>query len=227
MGIYGIAAFELHEAFHGLHQGIPFLHGHKPFFTDIGYGGIHGNIVYVGDALPEIKTLGDMVDRLNRFMNVETEEKLLDSERSIRECDKIQETCVATRCKILLGDRDKPVKKVIHIFPHTGFNVKHLESLTADNPDVDTLLASISRIYPDHELIDKAKELGLNFICGNSHAMEIFENGLPLAYAIRKFLPELEVVVFRDRVTSTPLDEFGSGIIQDYGKDIASELGKK
>ena len=219
--------FELHEAFHGLHPGIPMLHGHKPFFANVAYGGIPGNIVYVGDALPEVKTVGDMVDRLNVFMNVETEEKMLASERSIRGCESIQETSMAARCKILLGDRDKPMSKVIHMFPHTGFSIGHLESLMADHPGVDTLLATISRVYPGHQLIAKAEELKLNFICGNSHAMEIFENGMPLAYAIRQHMPQADVVIFRERVTCTPLDEFGAGIIRDYAKDIASNHLKK
>jgi hypothetical protein len=221
LGLYNIAVFELHEAFHGLHPGIPFVHGHKPFFTNISYGGIAGNIVYVGNALPEIKTVGDMINRLNQFMDTETDKQMLASERIIRKCENIQETSVTIQCKILLGDLDKPMKKVVHIFPHTGFNANHLECLMKDYPDADTLLATISRVYPDHELIAKAKEIGLNFICGNSHAMEIFENGLPLAYAIRHYLPKAEVVIFRDRVTSTPLDEFGTSAIQDYAKDMA------
>jgi len=219
--LYGIAVFELHEAFHGLHPGIPFLHGHKPFFTSIIYGGIPGNIVYVGDALPEVKTVGDMVDRLNRFMTVETDDKMLAAERTIKGCESITEASVAARCKIVLGDRDKSIRKVIHMFPHTGFSTTHLESLMADNPEADTLLATISHVYPGNALISKAKEIGLGFVCGNSHAMEIFENGLPMAYAIRQCLPQAEVVIFRERVTSTPLDEFGSGIIRDYAKDMA------
>ena len=221
LDLYGIAVFELHEAFHGLHPGIPFLHGHKPFFTSIAYGGIPGNIVHVGDALPEVKTLGDMIDRLNRFMDVETDEKMLAAERTIKGGDNITETSVAARCRIVLGDRDKPMRKVIHMFPHSGFNVGHLESLVADNPDVDTLLATISHVYPGNDLISKAEGFGIGFVCGNSHALEIFENGLPLAYAIRQCLPQAEVVIFRERVTSTPLDEFGSGVIRDYAKDMA------
>ena len=222
LDLYGIAVFELHEAFHGLHPGIPFLHGHKPFFTSVSYGGVPGNIVHVGVALPEVKTMGDMIDRLNRFMNIETDEQMLASERSIRGSENIQETSVDARCKILLGNRINPMRQVIHMFPHSGFDVSHLESLMKDHPDVDTLLATISRVYPGHSLIAKAEEFGLNFICGNSHAMEIFENGLPLAYAIRYYLPKADIVVFRERVTSTPLDEFSSGVIQDYAIDMAS-----
>lgn len=226
LGIYGIAVFELHEAFHGLHPGIPFLHGHKPFFTSVAYGGIPGNIVYIGNALSEIKTLGDMIDRLNQFMNIEKDEQMLISEQNIRQCENIQETCIAVRCKILLGDRNEPMKKVIHMFPHSGFNLVHLENLMADYPDVDTLLATISHVYPGHELIATAKKMGLNFVCGNSHAMEIYENGLPLAYAIHQRLPKVEVIIFRDRVTSTPMDEFGSIIIRDYAKNIADNYLK-
>jgi hypothetical protein len=92
-----------------------------------------------------------------------------------------------------------------------------------EHPDVDTLLATISRVYPGNEVISKAEFYGLNFICGNSHASEIYENGLPLAYAIRQQLPEAEIIVFRERITSTPLDEFGSDEIRNYAKDMASK----
>lgn len=222
LGVYGIAAFELHEAFHGLHPGIPWLHGHKPFFATVSYDNIPGNIVYLGDVLPEIKTVGDMMDRLDKLMNVEVDEEMLASERKIRGCDTIEETSVAARCKILVGSKERPMKKVIHMFPHTGFTVKHLEKLVSENPDVDTLLATISRVYPGHELIAKAEELGLNFICGNSHALEIFENGVPMANAIKMHMPEAEVVIFRERMTSVPLNMIGSKDIRDYAENIAS-----
>ncbi|MDR1194350.1 MAG: Nif3-like dinuclear metal center hexameric protein [Peptococcaceae bacterium] len=220
LGIYQLAAFELHEAFHGLHPGIAWLHGHKPFFATVCYDGIPGNIVYVGDALPEIKTVGDLMARLDRLMNVREEEEMLAAERRIRGSQAIEETSVAARCAILAGERDRPVKKVIHMFPHTGFTVRHLEELIRSNPDADTLLATISRVYPGHELISKAKELGLSFVCGNSHAMEIFENGIPLAKAIKHHLPEAEVVIFRERMTSVPLEDFGAAEIQAYGDQM-------
>lgn len=222
LGVYHIAAFELHEAFHGLHPGIPFLHGHRPFYANVAYDGIPGNIVYVGEALREIDTVGDMMHRLDKLMNVALDEELLQAEKTIRGCAQIEETSVAARCKILVGNQDNPMKKVIHMFPHTGFTSEHLQELKAENPDVDTLIATISRVYPGHALIAKAEELGLNFVCGNSHALEIFENGLPLAYAIQAQMPEAEVVIFRERVTSTPLSLFGSEEIQNYAQEIAS-----
>jgi len=49
LGLYRIAVFELHEAFHGLHPGIAYLHGHKAYHVDIKYGGIPGNILYAGE----------------------------------------------------------------------------------------------------------------------------------------------------------------------------------
>jgi hypothetical protein len=79
-------------------------------------------------------------------------------------------------------------------------------------------------VYPGNDLISKAEELGLNFICGNSHALEIMENGLPLARAIQLYLPDVEVVVFRERVTSVPLDALGSTEIQDYAHEIAKKF---
>jgi len=53
LGLYKIAAFELHEAFHGLHPGIAFLHGHASYRTEIAYGGVPGNVMNVGKALDE------------------------------------------------------------------------------------------------------------------------------------------------------------------------------
>ena len=221
LGAYNLACFELHEAFHGMHPGIPWLHGHKPHFATVCYAGIPGNIVYVGDVLPEIKTVGDMINRLDTLMNVSVDEKMLAMERDLRNCADIEETSVAARAKILVGSPDRPMKKVIHMFPHCGFNCDHLEQLVKDNPGVDTLMATISRVYPGHELIAKAEELGLNFVCGNSHAMEIFENGVPMANALKKHLPECEVVIFRERMTSVPLDEIGSKEIRDYAEDMS------
>lgn len=223
LGAYNLAAFELHEAFHGMHPGIPWLHGHKPYFATVCYDGIPGNIVYVGDVLPEIKTVGDMINRLDTLMNASMDESMLDIERKHRGCDKIEETSVAARAKILVGKPENEMKKVIHMFPHCGFTPAHLEKLVKDNPGVDTLLATISRVYPGHPLIAKAEELGLNFVCGNSHAMEIFENGVPLARALKNHLPDVEVVIFRERQTSVPLDEIGSQEIRDYADNIAKE----
>lgn len=225
--LYNISAFELHEAFHGLHPGIAYLHGHKAFHVDIKYGGIPGNILYVGEALPEIKNIGDILERLDKLMGTATEEKALKQEKELRACEQIQETSIEARGKILVGKAENPVKKVVHIFPHTGFTTEHLEKVVKEHPGVDTLVASISRAYPGNALIAKAEELGLNFICGNSHALEIMENGLPLARAIKMHLPSLEVVIFRERMTSIPIDSFGSDEVQAYARNIAEGYLKK
>lgn len=223
LNLYKVVAFELHEAFHGLHPGIAFLHGHKAYHVDIKYGGIPGNIMYAGEALPEVKTIGDMIERLNILMGKDTEEKALQLDRDLRGCPGIEETSVSASGKIIVGKPENPVKKVIHIFPHTGFTPEHLERAVQEHPGTDTLVASISRVYPGNPLIKKAEELGLNFICGNSHAMEIFENGLPLAKAIKMCLPEVEVVLFRERMSSVPLEYFGSKEVQAYAGEIAEK----
>lgn len=223
LDIYNLAAFELHEAFHGLHPGIPWLHGHSPIFTHISYGDIHGNIVYVGDVLDKIETIGDMFDRLDKFMNYETDKKMLELERDIRNSPSMEEACIAARRKIIIGSLDSKMKQIIHIFPHTGFTAEHLEEIYKEYPDVDTVLMTISRVYEGNELIAKCRELGLNLICGNSHALEIYENGIPMAHAIKNHLPEVEVVVFQDRLLSIPLEEVGSKEIRDYGKNIADK----
>jgi hypothetical protein len=221
--LYNIAIFELHEAFHGLHPGIPFLHGHIPFRVEIAYGNMPGNIFFAGKALEEVTTLGDMIDRLNRFMGAGDEQKLLTAEREIRGCPEITETTVATGAGILAGQRTSRVNTVLHIFPHTGFTPDHLDQAAREHPEADTVLASISRVKNGHPLVTKARELGLNFVVGSCHALEIYENGLPLAIALNELLPEVETYIFRERVTATPLNGFGSKAIREYARSIAGK----
>lgn len=220
LGLYDISVFEVHEAFHGLHPGISYIHGHEAYKVDIKYGGIPGNIMYVGKALDEVNTLGDILKRLNIMMDMDKEEEVMGLERSCFGCEDMEDSATAIQGKILLGSEDSKVDKVLHIFPHTGFVPEHLEQAKRENPEIDTVLATISRVNEDSALVAKAKELGLNFICGNSHALEIFENGLPLAYALKHYLPDVEIVIFRERICSSPLKDFGSDAIKDYAKLI-------
>lgn len=225
--LYNIAVFELHEAFHGLHPGIPWIHGHKVIWSDINYDGIKGNVVYIGETFRDVNTLGDILDRINFLMGTYDEayfEKyLLDELRNYKKCKGIYDTSISMQGEILVGDRNSRVKKLIHVFPHTGFTTEHLEKIVAKNPDIDTLLLSISRVYKGNPLIEKCKELGLNLICGNSHTMEIYENGIPLARAIKNYSPNLEVVIFREVITSIPLDCISVQTMRSYGKIIARE----
>lgn len=222
LGLYNIAVFEVHEAFHGLHPGIPWLHGHTPIYSNIAYAGIPGNIIYVGDVLSEIHTIGDIIKRLDSFMDLETEDHILQAVRKYRRCPDVEETSIAVRGRILVGREDSEVHRLIHIFPHTGVQPEHIREIYKMYPDCDTILASISRVYEGHPLIDVAKELGLNFICGNSHAMEIYENGIPLATALRDHLPDTQIVIFREKITSIPLADVGTEKIRKYGDDISS-----
>ena len=221
--LYGLAAFELHEAFHGLHPGIPFLHGHKTFRVEVRYGGVPGNIVFLGNTLPEVKTLQDILDRLDRHMGRSNELSLLEAERKIRGSENINETSIETAPNILVGAPDNQVETVLHMFPHTGFSPEHMEQLFNEHREIDTVVASISRVDNNHRLVKKAQELGLNFLVGNSHAQEIFENGTPLAKAIQLYLPNVEVYLFQERVTATSVTEFGSKAIQEYADGIVRE----
>ena len=224
LDLYGLSAFELHEAFHGLHPGIALLHGHKTFHVDIAYGGIPGNILFVGRSLEGVNTLSDILKRLQDFMGLNEEQAMLLAERNSRCCNGIMETNVATGGKILVGTPDSKISTIIHIFPHTGFTADHLAAVKNKFPEADTVLASISRVKDDHPLVAKARELGLNFIVGNSHAMEILENGMPLAIALQTLLPDTEVVLFRERITSTPLDQVGTPALREYARDIADRF---
>ena len=226
-GLYKLALFELHEAFHGLHPGIAWIHGSKALKANIAFGGEVGKIVWYGEALPEVDTLQDFLDRVDKIMGTETENQVLEAERKIRACSGIYETSVAARAKIFVGKPESKLGKTITIFPHTGFNPSDLEKAYAEYP-ADTLVANISRPLEDNPLIDKAKELGMNFVAGNSHALEIFENGIPLAYALQNQLPGLEVCLFRERMTSIPLKNVGNQELKDYGQSMADlHLPKK
>lgn len=229
LDLYDIAALECHEAFHGLHPGIAYLHGHKVHKGSISYGDVHGNVMFVGTAFPEVKTLGDMLDRLDAYMGLDEEQELLEAERRIKGVPQLQETSLLTRGDIRLGERSSSVEHVLHIFPHTGFSPEHLRQAIKENPQVDTVLASISRVYDGHALIDCARELGLNLIVGNCHVLEILENGLPLAYALEALLEDVEIVVYRERVTSTPVRQVGNALLRDYATHFSSAhlLGKK
>jgi len=223
LGTYDLAVYELHEAFHGTHPGIPWLHGYLPTDIDISYGGIPGNVVYVGEVLEGLDTLGAIIERLETIVDMPMECKALDTERKCRGIDEINETCVTVRPLIYLGDEYSSVRKVVHAFPHAGFTSDHLKEIKRNHPDIDTLILSISRVYPGDPMLATAEELGLNVFCGTSHAFEIYENGLPLAQAIQNFLPEIEVLIFRERVTATPLEKAGSPELREYAKKMAKE----
>jgi hypothetical protein len=222
LDLYGIAAFELHEAFHGLHPGIAWIHGSRAVRSDIRFGGAVGKIVWFGEALPELATLGDFIKRIDEFMGVSAEGQLLEYERNLRGCGDIQETTVAARAKIFVGSPGSKLGKTITFFPHTGFNAKDMETAYAEYP-ADTFVSCISRPLDDNALVERARTLGANLVAGNSHAMEIFENGIPLAWAIKNLIPELEVRIFRERMISVPLESFGTTTLREYGARIARE----
>jgi hypothetical protein len=226
VSLYHICIFELHEAFHGRHPGIALIHGHTPFRVEIAYGGLPGNIMFVGNPLAEVKTVGDILDRLARFCDLERETCFLDLERRERGCAEIEETSISVSPVILCGRRDARVGRIVHFFPHTGFTPAHLRTVTREHPDIDTAVMSISRVKDDHPLVQTARELGLTMIAGNSHALEILENGLPLAFAIKELLPGVEVSLFRERVTSVPIAQFGSEAVRQYAKSMAGHLLK-
>jgi hypothetical protein len=60
-------------------------------------------------------------------------------------------------------------------------------------------------------------------LAGNSHALEILENGIPLAYALKALLPGVEVVLFRERVTSVPLEKIGSKVMRGFAGEMAAQ----
>lgn len=148
-------------------------------------------------------------------------------EMKIRDCASMKETALTAVPKILSGTLDSPVKHVLHIFPHTGFTARHLEQALEQYPETDTIITSISRVLETSDMVSAARSMGLTMIIGNSHAQEIFENGLPLAWALNHELTHLELIMLRERVTALPLKEFGNRKIQDYGQQMANHLTRE
>ncbi|MEX2416379.1 MAG: Nif3-like dinuclear metal center hexameric protein [Paenibacillaceae bacterium] len=221
--LYNIDVIEIHEAFHGLHPGIAFMHGHQKLHTDINFGGIPGNVLHTGIVLEGIHTASDIISRLDLYTDREIEEGLLAFEQSVRENPDLKETTLANPPKLLSGQMDSKVNNILHFFPHTGFTVNHLTQALDLYPDTDTLIASISRVRKNHPLVKEAEKRGLTFIIGNPHSVEILENGIPLAYGIQLLLPELEVYMLRERVTASLLTSSGQPEIHQYGLDMASQ----
>lgn len=222
LNLYKLAVIELHEAFHGLHPGIAWLHGSAAKKVNIKYGGVPGKIVWFGEAVEEVPTLGAFIERLNKLMDTKLEEKVLRMEGELRGCDDIMETSVAARAKIYVGQPEDKLGRTITIFPHTGFSTEDLETAIAEYP-ADTVVCCISRPLDSNPLVEKARQMNLRLIAGNSHALEILENGIPLAWAIKKQLPGLNVRVFRERMVSYPLECCGNNELQKYGEDMADQ----
>ncbi len=135
----------------------------------------------------------------------------------------MRETSLAAAPLVLNGSRADRVATILHIFPHTGFTADQLRRAKKEHPEIDTVLVSISRVKPGHELVAAAKELGLTMLAGNSHSLEILENGLPLAHALKILLPRDEVLIFRERVTSLPVERVGAPQVQEYALRMARE----
>ena len=112
--LYHLAVFELHEAFHGLHPGIAWIHGSCAKHVNIRFGGVPGKIVWYGNALPEVETLGDLLNRIDTIMGTDIESRVLTSERQIRGCTEIHETSIAARAKIFVGTPDKDTSPVAY-----------------------------------------------------------------------------------------------------------------
>lgn len=221
--LYHLSCIEIHEPLHGLHPGIAWLHGHRPYFVSTEYGGVVGNVVYVGRPLEGVRTVGDLVGRLNRLMGLPEEAAMLASERAIRQAPDLEEAWAATPAVILEGSPDRTVGEILHIHPHSGFRLSHLHQALKHHPRIDTVIASISRVYPGDPLVVEAGLLGLNLVAGNSHAVEILENGLPLAYALQELLPGVDVRIFRERVTSLPARSIGGTEIRQYANTMSRE----
>ena len=222
---YGVSVIECHEAFHGLHPGIGHLHGHVPFSHHGSFGGVHGKVVMIGRPLAQVRTLGDVLDRLRAMLARSVDEQVLSSEREARGGIPLWDSVTSPGMRIVHGSAQTPLGDVvIHAFPHTGFNADDLDALLGEHPSAGTLVLSISSACEVDALVTRARERGLSVVVGSSHATEILENGLPLAHCLRRLLPGVEVLLFRGRVVAMALDDAATGELDDYGRQMAEHL---
>jgi hypothetical protein len=178
----------------------------------------------VGRPLPGVRTTGDVLARLDALLERSLDRKALDGERILHGCDDLVDSATAPGLRVLVGSPHSPIgSTVLQAFPHTGFDAEHLSQVIAEHPDVSTLGLSISSSTPDSQLVRAAASRGLNVVVGTSHASEILENGLPLAFGLSGLLPDVDVVLFRDRVVSVPVHALGAGALQDYGRAMAEQ----
>jgi putative NIF3 family GTP cyclohydrolase 1 type 2 len=223
LALYGISLFECHEAFHGTHPGVAYLHGFAATTIYTGYLGHPGVNVYIGPTLPGVNTLGDMCARIERFMGVAEEDEMLAMERRVRSVADLEETLVRTRVEILRGSKDSPVREVLQFAPHSGFSPSMLEQVLQAHPAIDTIIAAKGRLTVDHPLVAKCTALALNVLNGNSHGYEIYENWMPLAAALETELPGTPIYILRERVTATLSQECGTEEIRAYAREMADK----
>ncbi len=222
---YGVSVIECHEAFHGLHPGIGHLHGHVPFAHHGAFGDVHGKVVMVGRPLPDVHTLGDVLDRLRRMLARSADERVLLSEREARGGIQLWDSVTSPGMRIVHGTPQTPLGDVvIHAFPHTGFNGDDLDVLLGQHPSAGTLVLSISSACEVDELVTRARGRGLSVVVGSSHATEILENGLPLAHCLRRLFPHVEVLLFRSRVVAMALADAATDELDAYGRAMGDHL---
>ena len=221
LNLYDLALFELHEAFHGTHPGAAYLHGFDATLIHAGYHNHPGVNVYVGKALPQIRTVADLLTRQQDLLSVREEGLLLEAERDIRTEPHLQEMLVSTAPELLTGDLEARVGMIAQFAPHSGFNADLLQHLLDENPKIDTLIAAKGKLRQSDPLVSAGAELGLNVLNGNCHGYEVYENWMPLAAALQIFLPGLEVHIIRERVVASPFEETGSPALREYAKLMA------
>lgn len=223
LSLYDLHVLELHEAFHGLHPGIPFLHGHEVIEVIPHFARQHGRVVFIGKALPSITKVEDVFARLNYFMGHTMDQAVLNYEQELRGQFDLWESGLANAPVLLSGQMSHKMGHVIHFFPHTGFSTLDLKECLLMYPDTDTLIMSISRLPKEHALISLAQENALNLIAGNTHALEVFENGYPLGYALLRQFPSVPHFLLRDWVTAQVITADPRTRLEQYGYKMAKE----
>lgn len=224
VNLYGISVIECHEALHGLHPGIAWLHGHVPLTVETAFGGNPGMVVLLGEPVDGVETAGDVLDRLDELSGRSQETLVNHAERAARQMDELWDSCVSPTPRMISGERtDRLGDLVVHVFPHTGFSALELRKVLAQHPDVGAVIVSISTVTDTDPLVLECSEAGIPLIGGSSHSYEIIENGLPLALALQEALPMSDVVLLRERVTMLPLDSMDPRTLA-YGRSMAAHL---
>ena len=92
------------------------------------------------------------------MMDMAKEHEVMGVERKYFNCSDMRDSATSLQGEILLGTPESPVNTILHIFPHTGFTPEHLVKVKEEHPEIDTVLATISRVKKDSDLVKKPRK---------------------------------------------------------------------
>ena len=229
---YELGVIECHEAFHGLHPGIGYLHGHTPIHHDGSFGGAHGKVVMVGRPLAaRAKPSQPSASHVRRAT----------SSIDFAPCSAANATSLSWTASAMPGASQQCLTQSMLPACRSSTAARPPHSVSSSSMRFPTpgsrrttstscwivipapAPSSSASAVPASMMTTSASR-GLGVMVGSSHATEILENGLPLATALDRMFPEVDVLLFRSRVVALPVAAAAEGALAEYGQLMADHL---